>query len=616
MKNRPHIFLIIISVLLLFKGEVFAQNQKQIDSLKQIITLAKQDTNKVITLLELGDQYEHNKPDSALVFYHRALDISKEIKSQTLIAKCSRYIGIIYYYQGFYTKAIAYHIKSLNTYKKIGDKKGISGSYNNIGLVYEYQGAYTKAISYYLKSLKISEEIGDKKVIQSAYNNIGGLHTNQGAYDKALSYFFKSLKISNESGNKKGVADSYNNIGSIYWHQGREDESIQHYLKSLKIKEEIGDKRGLFSSYQNLGVSYYTKGSYDKTLSYYLKSLNIAEEIGDKHGIATTHINIASLNIRLADSLARNETQRIEYLKKAIKNSSLSYKLAKEIGSLPLVSEACNSLMNTYSKLGNYKRAIEFSEIYIISKDSLFDKTKTKELAKIEAKYEYQKQTEIDSLAHVNEIKIKDQVLLREKEVSKMKIITFVIIGSIILIVTLLIIYLQRGRIKKNKMISQQEKELTNVNLKNKELENKNLLSELEYKHNEVVNFALHIAEKNDFLENLQKTLNASNDQIDPKTLKKLIAQNLSTEKDREEFNANIESLNDSFFLKLDEKFPKLTKTDKRLCALLRLNLSSKEIASIQNISPNSVDVNRYRLRKKLDITTDKDLSNFLNAFI
>ena len=616
MKHRLHIFLIIISVLLLIKGEVFAQNQKQIDSLKQIITLAKQDTNKVITLLELGDQYEHNKPDSALVYYHRALDISKQFKSQKLIAKCSRYIGIIYYYQGFYTKAIDYHIKSLNTYKIIGDKKGISGSYNNIGLVYEYQGAYTKAISYYLKSLKISEEIGDKKVIQSAYNNIGGLHSNQGAYDKALSYFFKSLKISNESGNKKGVADSYNNIGSIYWHQGREDESIQHYLKSLKIKEEIGDKRGLFSSYQNLGVSYYTKGSYDKTLSYYLKSLNIAEEIGDKHGVATTHINIASLNIRLADSLARNEKQRVAYLKESVKNSSLSYKLAIGLGSLPLESEAAYTLMQAYTKLRNYKKAIEFSAISSALKDSLFNREKIEELTRIEVKYEYQKQAEIDSISHVNEINIKDQVLLREKEVSKVKITTFVIIGSIILIVTLLIIYLQRGRIKKNKMISQQEKELTNVNLKNKELENKNLLSELEYKHKEVVNFALHIAEKNDFLENLQKTFNASNDQIDPKTLKKLIDQNLSTEKDREEFNAHIESLNDSFFLKLGEKFPKLTKNDKRLCALLRLNLSSKEIASIQNISPNSVDVNRYRLRKKLDITTDKDLSNFLNAFI
>ena len=600
----------------MYKGEIFAQNQKQIDSLKQLITLAKQDTNKVITLLELGDQYEHNKPDSALVYYDRALDLSKEIKSQTLIAKCSRYIGIIYYYQGFYTKAIAYHIKSLNTYKKIGDKKGVSGSYNNIGVVYEYQGAYTKAISYYLKSLKISEEIGDKKVIHSAYNNIGGLHSNLGAYDKALSYFFKSLKISNESGNKKGMADSYNNIGSVYWHQGREDESIQHYLKSLKIKEEIGDKRGLFSSYQNLGVSYYTKGSYDKTISYYLKSLNIAEEIDDKHGIATTHINIASLNIRLADSLAINEKQRVAYLKESVKNSSLSYKLAIDLGSMPLEREAAFALMEAYTKLRNYKKAIEFSAISSALKDSLFNREKIEELTRIEVKYKYQKQIEIDSLAHINEIKIKNQVLLREKEVNKMTIITFVIIGSIILIITFLVIHLQRGRIKKNKMIAHQEKELTNINLKNKELENKNLLSELEYKHKEVVNFALHIAEKNDFLENIQKTLNASNDSVDRKTLKKLIAQNLSTEKDREEFNANIESLNDSFFLTLGEKFPKLTKNDKRLCALLRLNLSSKEIASIQNISPNSVDVNRYRLRKKLDITTDEDLSIFLNAFI
>ena len=569
-----------------------------------------------MTLLELGDQYEHNKPDSALIYYNRALNLSKEIKSQTLIAKCSRYIGIIYYYRGFYTKAIDYHTKSLNAFKIVGDKKGISGSYNNIGLVYEYQGAYDNALSYYLKSLKISEEIDDKKVIFSAYNNIGGLHFMQGAYDKALSYFFKSLKISSDRGNKTEIAESYNNIGSIYWHQGRENESIQYHLKSLKIKEEIGDKRGLFSSYQNLGISYYTKGSYDKTMSYYLKSLNIAEEVDDKHGIATTHINIASLNIRLADSIAINEKQRVAYLKESVKNSSLSYKLAIDLGSVPLESEAAFTLMEAYTKLRNYKKALEFSALSTALKDSLFNREKIEELARIEVKYEYQKQAGIDSLAHINEIKIKDQILLREKEVSKMKITTFVTIGSIILIVTLLIIYLQRGRIKKNKMIAQQEKELTNVNLKNKELENKNLLSELEYKHKEIVNFALHIAEKNDFLENLRKTLNASNDQIDRKTLKKLIAQNLSTEKDREEFNANIESLNDSFFLKLGDKFPKLSKNDKRLCALLRLNLSSKKIAAIQNISPNSVDVNRYRLRKKLDITSDKDLSEFLNAFI
>ena len=71
-----------------------------------------------------------------------------------------------------------------------------------------------------------------------------------------------------------------------------------------------------------------------------------------------------------------------------------------------------------------------------------------------------------------------------------------------------------------------------------------------------------------------------------------------------------------SFFLKLNDKFPKLTKNDKRLCSLLRLKLTSKEIATIQNISPSSVDITRHRLRKKLNITADVNLSDFLNKIL
>jgi len=259
---------------------------------------------------------------------------------------------------------------------------------------------------------------------------------------------------------------------------------------------------------------------------------------------------------------------------------------------------------------------MEFAEIYFNTSDSLFNKEKTKEIAEIEARYVYQKQAEIDSIAHINEINIKDQALLREKEVSKVKVTTFAIVGSIILIVTFLVIYLQRGRLKKNKMIAKQEKMLSEANLRNKELENRNLLSELEYKNKEVVNFALHIVEKNDFLEQLQKTIAESDKQKNFKQINKLIVQNLSIEKDRKEFKANVENVNEAFFLKLEEKFPKLTKNEKRLCALLRLNLSSKEIANVQNISPSSVNINRHRLRKKLNISKEENLSEFLNKVV
>ncbi len=74
----------------------------------------------------------------------------------------------------------------------------------------------------------------------------------------------------------------------------------------------------------------------------------------------------------------------------------------------------------------------------------------------------------------------------------------------------------------------------------------------------------------------------------------------------------NIDLIHEDFFRKLNEKFPSLTENDKKLCAMLRLNLSSKEIASIQNIEAKSVDMNRYRLRKKLNISAEEDLNSFL----
>ena len=91
------------------------------------------------------------------------------------------------------------------------------------------------------------------------------------------------------------------------------------------------------------------------------------------------------------------------------------------------------------------------------------------------------------------------------------------------------------------------------------------------------------------------------------------IYQNLMINKDREEFEIQVEQACEGFFKNLEHKHPDLTNQERRLAALLRLNLSSKEISGILNISPKSVDQSRYRLRKKLDLDKDINLSTFLN---
>jgi DNA-binding CsgD family transcriptional regulator len=87
----------------------------------------------------------------------------------------------------------------------------------------------------------------------------------------------------------------------------------------------------------------------------------------------------------------------------------------------------------------------------------------------------------------------------------------------------------------------------------------------------------------------------------------------LSIDKEREKFNFYVNELNADFYLRLVNRFPDLSENEQRLAALIRLNLSSKEIASILNISTKSVEVNRHRLRKKMRLKREENLTEIVS---
>ena len=87
----------------------------------------------------------------------------------------------------------------------------------------------------------------------------------------------------------------------------------------------------------------------------------------------------------------------------------------------------------------------------------------------------------------------------------------------------------------------------------------------------------------------------------------------LNIDKERKTFYLYVEETNSDFFLKLERNFPALTLKEKQLAALLRLNLSSKDIAHLQNISAKSVEMNRYRLRQKMNLETGDSLTELIN---
>lgn len=145
---------------------------------------------------------------------------------------------------------------------------------------------------------------------------------------------------------------------------------------------------------------------------------------------------------------------------------------------------------------------------------------------------------------------------------------------------------------------------------------------ELKFRQGEMVTMAMSIIRKNEFLNELKEevikiksNVKEQETRLGLNRLSLMITQDLSLDRDREKFQVNINEQHSNFIHKLSEAFPSMTENEKRLASMLRLNLSSKEIASILNISTKSVEMNRYRLRKKLKVDPKISLNDFIRDF-
>lgn len=151
-------------------------------------------------------------------------------------------------------------------------------------------------------------------------------------------------------------------------------------------------------------------------------------------------------------------------------------------------------------------------------------------------------------------------------------------------------------------------------------MKKQNLELEKKYLNNELTNFAIHINQKNEFLTELKsriqniRKLEEKEQDIQISELNSLITQNLQQKDDSEDFQIHADKLNREFVIKLNQKFPHLTPKEVQLCILLKLNLSTKEIASMRYVTPRAIKVARYRLRKKLNLPLEGNISEYLNG--
>ncbi len=305
--------------------------QSKIDSLKQVISVAKQDTNSVIALEVLTRKYQKINIDSALLYANQGLELAKNLSYSRGIAVNSCRIGVIFSNLKSYKESNKFLDESLKEYLKLNNKQTVGHiinnigdnffylkennlavkyleeillvaeesnniviaaySYKNIGMAYQRMYNYNKAIYYYDKALLLFQKT-DHTYERARINNFcGTIYANLGDNKRAIERYNRSLDINKAIGHKTGASMCYTNIGNIYRAQGSYNKAIDIYNKAIVIDKAQKDAQGLCINYNEIGISYTLLQDYNNAIIYYNKSLKIYEENGIKEGIGYFYTN-------------------------------------------------------------------------------------------------------------------------------------------------------------------------------------------------------------------------------------------------------------------------------------------------------------------------------------
>ena len=175
----------------------------------------------------------------------------------------------------------------------------------------------------------------------------------------------------------------------------------------------------------------------------------------------------------------------------------------------------------------------------------------------------------------------------------------------------------EQTRMKKEHAEEREASEKQIIQLKNEKLQ-----ADLDYQNQELATMTIHLVQKNGLLQKMAKELRQISKQTEKDPVKRkmislarILENDANLEEDWKQFAFRFDQVHGDFFQRLKAKYPALTPKDHRLCAFLRLNLSTKEIAPLMNISVRGVEISRYRLRKKLKLNSEANLTDFLMSF-
>ncbi|OEK07189.1 tetratricopeptide repeat protein [Roseivirga misakiensis] len=575
---------------LLFSVNLIAQ-QSRIDSVRKQIPLLS-GKEKVDALNSLTRGLMYSTPEEAMALSNEAIDLSENTNYKEGIAMALINQGVIFNGKSLYNEAEEVLIRAKDISETADFQRGLA--YSNLSLVTisMRRNDYARALELSFSGIDAAKKIANADLEVSNLINIGSIKQTLKDYASAEQYLLEA----------RALAESNANIGAIRWGQINGSlgilsavnkdygSALTYFQEALQVFEELDSQAHTANLLLNMGYSYAQLGDVNNANEHYDQAEDIWIALRNERSLGIIQKNRGELMMSISEF-----RPAIDFLEQALKKEAfLDDQVLSEVYSL--LSEANESI-------SNHKKALTYHKQYVSLKDSITSRTNQKNITGMTERFEFQK------------MKAEKELELQQIEIENLKIVksrqVILIVAAVLLMITFWAVW-NRNKLKTKLIIKEKDRLIANqkVVLQQHQFETekeglvayaKGLLSSNESLEKK----ALELEEK---LE-LDKGINADLDGLLAK-----IHFAVNGDKDWAAFVLYFEAVYPQFFSLIESnKQVQLTNSEQRLLALLKINLSNKEIAALLNISSDSVIRAKYRLKQKLGFVETKEMLVFLS---
>ena len=322
-----------------------------LDSLKQELTISKNDTSRVNVLTALGYAYTNINPDSGLMYSFQAMRLAERVNFPS----------------------------------------GLGHAYSNIALNLRSKSDYTGALENHLKALSVFEDLKSEENISVALGNIGVVYDIQRDYDKALEYYRRAMSGFRRTRNTSSAASTLGNMGLIFKAKGNYNEALRCFDESFDYAAEVRDTAAMAICMLNIGATHLLLQDYSKTLSDYNTSLELSRKTGDffTEGIGLCNIGelyyliAADNDRRLLDSLFGGSKEKSLLMAEKVLLESVA--IFTRVGFPNGLQESHKYLADVYEAKGDCQNALKSLRTHLSVKDSVFSEENNDRFRQLEA---------------------------------------------------------------------------------------------------------------------------------------------------------------------------------------------------------------------------------------